>query len=89
MRTGALEGASSRLGTLIGCGVPSMSSGGISVVSGMLPAVLTAESGEASVPSLVEALSPHPAKINVIELRAKSAICFIVLCVFIQKFCFF
>ena len=63
-----------------------MSSGGISVVSGMLPAVFTAEFGKAAVLSLVEALSPHPAKITVIELRVKSAICFIMLYVIIQKF---
>ena len=66
-----------------------MSSGGISVVSGMPPAVATVESGEAAAPSLVEALSPHPAKISKLELRAKSVICFIVLIVLIQNFSFF
>ncbi len=40
--TGALLGAFSRLSTLIGCGVPSINSGGISVVSGMLPALAAA-----------------------------------------------
>ena len=82
MRTGILEGTGSRLGTLIGCGVPSISSGGISVVSGMLPAVVTAESGGAVILSLVEPLSPHPIKNSALETRIKSVIFFIVLCVF-------
>jgi len=65
-----------------------MSSGGISVVSGMLPAVATVESDEAAVLSLVEALSPHPVKMSALELRTKSVICFIVLIVLIQNFNF-
>jgi hypothetical protein len=65
-----------------------MSSGGISVVSGTLPAAATAVSGEAAVVSLVEALSPHPVKSSALELRAKSVIFFIGLYVFIQKFIF-
>ena len=39
----AVDGACSRLSTLIGCGVPSINSGGISVVSGMLPALAAAD----------------------------------------------
>jgi len=64
---------------LIGCGVPSMSSGGISVVSGMLPAVaVAAESGEAAAAlSAGELLSPHAVKQSVDAMSDVRRICFI------------
>ena len=80
MSTGALLGAFSRFATLIGCGVPSMSSGGISVVSGML-APLEADAPSVEVESDAP-LSPQPEKISALEASVSNARFFIIFGVF-------
>ncbi len=75
---GAEEGACSRLGTLTGCGVPSISSGGISVVSGMLPdaAGVDVLSVAAVVAESEAPWSPQPEKMSALPARVRSAMFF-------------
>lgn len=70
MITGALVGACSRLATLMGCGVPSISSGGISVVSGILLLLVAAEAS-AELESVVSVLFPQALKKRADALRTK------------------
>lgn len=79
INVGALDGAGTRFATLIGCGVPSMSSGGIEVVS-----ATPAPEEELDDPASSEEeapFSPQPAKIRAQIGKVSNANFFMILSV--------